>query len=59
MHVCGVARAVGVIDCPECGTIRAPFRENGEGVVFDFVDASSVQESDRSGTQDLSERTEE
>lgn len=35
---CGVARAVGVVDCPQCGTVRAPFRENGEGVVFEFTE---------------------
>lgn len=37
---CSVPRAVGVLDCPECGTVRAPFRENGEGPIFDFVQTS-------------------
>lgn len=34
---CGTPRAVGVVDCPHCRTERAPFRENGEGPVFDLV----------------------
>lgn len=39
---CGTARAVGVLDCPECGTERSPFRENGEGDVFEFTDVTGL-----------------
>jgi hypothetical protein len=69
---CGVARAVGVIDCPQCGTERAPFRENGEGPVFEFVDTSEprwsgdrealgvrVHEDVLSGNTEVPERTED
>jgi hypothetical protein len=39
---CGVARAVGVLDCPQCGTERAPYRENGEGPTFDLKHVSDI-----------------
>jgi hypothetical protein len=68
---CGVARAVGVLDCPQCGTVRAPFRENGEGPVFEFVNTSEprfngdheaigvhVRNDVQSGTPEVTERTE-
>lgn len=70
---CGVARAVGMLNCPQCGTERGPFRENGEGPVFDFLNATAldsegisalreqldVRESADSGTTEVPERTED